>query len=82
MVEGESSPAEIFAEPYPCEDCEHWNKCATQQMSCKSFYIYVVERGRLDLTQRNPTRRHYYETFDHRGKAEAAYERLHLLEIQ
>jgi len=50
------------------------------KLSCKSFYIYVVERGRVDLTQRNPSRRMYYETFDYRGKAEAAYERLSVME--
>ena len=80
MVEGSSSPAEIFNEPYPCDGCVHWNRCAVGKLSCKSFYIYVVERGRVDLTQRNPSRRMYYETFDYRGKAEATYERLSVME--
>ena len=80
MITGETSPADIFKEPYPCHGCGYWTFCKEKQRSCKSFHIYVTERGRLDLTQRSPDREMYHKTFVRRGKPELAWERITLLE--
>jgi hypothetical protein len=80
MIQGDTSPAEVFEEPYPCETCPYWDLCADETLSCKSFYIYVVCRGQLDLTKRTPSPYWYHKTFIHRGKRELIYERLMLVE--
>lgn len=80
MREGDASPAEVFNEPYPCEDCLHAPRCATLEMSCESFHIYVTDRGRLDLEHRSPSHDWYRRTFTRRGKADRIYERLLLLD--
>ena len=80
MLKGDTSQAEVFDEPYPCEGCVHWDTCAEKQLSCKSFYLYVTYKGHLDLTQRQPSTFMYHKTFIRRGKREMAYERLVLLE--
>lgn len=79
MIPGESSPANIFKEPYPCDGCQHWNFCKKEMTSCKSFYIYVTERGRLDLEHRTPNTDVYHRTFIKRRKADLVWEKITLV---
>lgn len=79
MIAGETSPSDVFDEPYPCDGCVHWDRCKERELSCKSFYIYVTERGRLDLTHRSPNHDWFHKTFVKRGKPELAWERSTLL---
>lgn len=67
MQEGDVSPT-VLEEPYPCEDCKHREACAFYLISCKSFHIYVNNKGRLDKRFRRPNIKWYYRTFHKQRK--------------
>lgn len=67
MIPRQVSATELFNEPYPCQGCVHWEKCKNNNMSCKSFHIYVEQNGLLDVRYRTPSREYYRRTFLRRG---------------
>jgi len=73
MQEGDVSPT-VLDEPYPCEDCKHQKTCARFEISCKSFHIYVNNKGRLDKRFRHPTLKWFYRTFHKQRKSPDARE--------
>lgn len=82
MVKGDTSPLEVFAEPYPCDGCPHYERCGAEELSCEAFYSYVQHKGNLitDPEARTPNMGWYYKTFVRRGKPDATYERILFLE--
>jgi hypothetical protein len=76
MRKGDTITFEIFEEPYPCEGCEHVQRCKENQLSCKSFHTYVMQKGKLDLDSRSPSRVWYQRTFVRKCTADVEYEAL------
>lgn len=64
MEAGSTSPADVFSEPYPCDDCPFKRECAEHRLSCKSFHIYANAKGFYDRSaSRKPSLKWYYKTF-------------------
>jgi hypothetical protein len=45
----------VASEPTPCDDCWNFQKCATQQLSCGDFFLWVAHK-RVTCEQRIPSR--------------------------
>ena len=77
MEPGDTNPLEVFNEPYPCEGCPFWTECATAGLACRSYFIYINQRGKLDVSHRFPSLFWYWRCFHKRTKKEREYDEVH-----